>query len=101
MLENQWDKILESLRTKLCQQAKKDTHCERLVELIEQIPNEVRREALTKYLSQCRSLYAIAFLQWRRLWLNHFDNMHQMTSDQDIKSLIHARIECHLKNLNP
>lgn len=51
VLENQWDKILESLKKKLLLQPKRDTQCEKLVEQIEEISNQVRREVLTKYVT--------------------------------------------------
>ena len=63
VIENYWDKQLALLAKRADQQ--KDPKVIELCQKLKDIPGEVKRHVLIQYISRCRVLYRIAFMQWR------------------------------------
>ena len=65
-----WDKILAHLmRMRIELQ---DTELDLIGRLIE-VPVNIRRYALSYYLSKCKRLYSVAFYQWRSMFPSTYD----------------------------
>jgi hypothetical protein len=89
VLENQWDKLLASIRLQLDES--EDSKVEELISHIEDVPDEVREYLLKSYIKQCHQLHAIAFFQWRRM----LPDRPKIMSEEELLELLNDRIHFH------
>lgn len=86
VLINYWDKILGSI---IREKAKfKDKKAERLTVEFAKVPKNIRDACLKKYIDHCKSVYNIAFMQWRL----HFPTTSEYADEKELKEIIMGRI---------